>query len=102
MDYFTSKIDKLMSEIPRPTEDPTKILREALENWEGAENRDIFKMVETSEAAIRKIISTLGNSTACGHNTIDMIAIKNASDILAGPIAHVTNLSIRNADFADS
>ena len=41
-------------------------------------------------------------STACRHNMIDNMAIKEAGDILAKPIAFIANLSIKNSEFIDS
>ena len=43
----------------------------------------------------------MGNSTASGHDHIDTMAIKAAADILAKPICHIANLSIRNSEYID-
>ena len=73
-----------------------------MRNWEGAENREEFKLTMVTEREILGIISKLGNSTACRHDMIDTLAIKAAGDILAGPIAFLTNLSIKNSEFIES
>ena len=100
--FFNHKVDKLMQEIPRPTENPTIVLEEAMENWDKDGERDMLELSETTEKAVLDIINSMGNSTACGKDTIDSIALKVAGGILAKPIAHVTNLSIKNSNFTDS
>ena len=95
MTYLKKKIEKLMSEIPRPTEDPLKTLQLAMDRWGcKAGNREIFSLKEVCVGDILAIINKMGNSSALSHDFIDAISIKAASEILAPPITFLTNLSI--------
>ena len=39
MEFFNRKIEKLMGELPRPTDDPLKVLNDAMEKWDSSEDR---------------------------------------------------------------
>ena len=92
-----------MSEIPRPTEDPLKILQLAMDRWGSkAGNREIFSLKEVCVGDILSVINKMGNSSAISHDYLDAISIKAASEILAPPITFLTNLSINQSKFAKS
>ena len=99
--FFTEKIEKLMSEIPRPTENPLKILEDAMKNWgEAAKNRPEFSFRSVNTGHILGIINKMGNSSSFGHDFIDALSIKSAAEILAPPITFLTNLSLQKSKFA--
>ena len=101
--FFKNKVEKLMATILRPTLDPYEILRKAIVRWNKQDgNRDILYLREVTASEIKKVIKSLGNSTAIGHDFIDAKAIKDAEEILAEPLAFLANLSMRNAKFADN
>ena len=43
MNYFSAKIESLMAELPRPTEDPLKILNDSMRNWTNAAKQGHFQ-----------------------------------------------------------
>ena len=59
-------------------------------------------MVPFTVGEVLSVINKLGVSTAFSHDKIDAIALKNAADILAKPIAHLANISIKSSTFAKS
>ena len=101
MNFFKKKIEKLMSEIPRPTQDPLKTLQLAIDRWSSkAGNRETFSLKEVCVGDILSVINKMGNSSAMSHDFLDSISIKAASEILAPPITFLTNLSISQSKFA--
>ena len=99
--YFKNKIIKLMASIPRPTEDPFKTLRLALEKWgDKAGERPVFSLQNVCAGETLAAINKLGNSSALSHDYIDSRAIKAAKDILTAPITYLANLSIQESKFA--
>ena len=58
--YFSSKIEKIMQNIPRPTEDPLRVLSKALENWEAADNRVTFEFRKVTAEETLAAMKLLG------------------------------------------
>ena len=103
LNYLKNIIETLMSSIPTPTEEPTKVLELEIKKW-GTQsgNRDQLSLKEVSAADTLSAIKQLGNRSVFSHNSINAISLKAAKDILAAPIAHLANLSIKKSKFASS
>ena len=75
-------------------------LQAALENWgPNKDLRDKFTFKPVTTATTLKTIKSLGNNTSTAHDKICATAIKTGANILAGPITHIVNLSIRDSVF---
>ena len=101
MEYFTSKIEKLMRILTGHYGDPLDFLRKALQRWEGEGKFPEFKFREVTTTETIKLIGKLGNTTSCGLDTIDAMSVKLATTQLTAPIKHLINTSLRNASFAN-
>ena len=103
LSFFNNKVENLITSIPRPTENPLKVLEEAFKRWGvEADRRRIFTLKNVTVGETLSAINKLGNSSAFGHDYIDSISIKSAGDILAEPISYLINLSIQQSRFMKS
>ena len=75
MQYSENKIKNLIINIPVSNCNPHRVLDAAIENWEDAVPTFNFRNVTLAETA--KLISTLSESTAYGHDCINSIASKH-------------------------
>ena len=100
MNTFENKTNKLLSQLPAQTEDPTTSLRAALEKWGvNKSRREVFSFKEMTKAETLKTIQSLKNNTSMAHNRICALAVKAGAASLHGPITHLVNLSIRSSTF---
>ena len=44
LEYFKKKTEELITNLPQPKVEPIKTLEDALENWEGKNKREEFKI----------------------------------------------------------
>ena len=65
-------------------------------------NERRFEIKEVDVEEVLKIIQGLRNSSATGTDFIDTRTIKLASDLIAPPLTHIINLSIRTKKFPKS
>ena len=100
MNYYHRKNTKLLEQVENSTEDPLETLRLAIEKWDSiGKDRRNFEIKEITLLETAKIIKTLGDSKARGHDNIEGITIKLAAAVLLKPINYVVNLSIRTLEF---
>ena len=71
LDYFVNKVRNLVDKIPASGRNPLKLLDRALENWDHKDKHEIFKFREISLEEMERLIYTLSESNACGHDKID-------------------------------
>ena len=84
-----------------PQTDPLKTLKNQIKGWGvKAKEREVFEFKNVSVGEILSVVNKLGVSSAFSHDSIDAITLKNASDILAALIMHLTNISIQNSNFS--
>ena len=91
--FFLDKIKKLRNQIPIPTYDPVRKLREAMEGKQHS-----FTMKPVQEDQVLKIIKSLKNSSATGVDYVDTRNIKIEAEIIA-PSLHIISLSIQSSVF---
>ena len=101
MNFFHSKISKLMDTLPTNNLDPASTLAAALNKWNGAHDRNMFTLKEINETETVEIIKLLGNNTSFRDDKLDARTIKIAADILYSPRTHLINLSITKTTFAN-
>ena len=99
-DYYDSKVKLITQKLPELTRNPHRFLDAALESWEGKSALPTFLFKELSLIEVSKLISTLSNSTAMGHDRLDARGIKDAAVHLVKLIRHIVNTSLRNGKFA--
>ena len=100
VNFYKDKIEKLVSELPRPTENPLELLEKTMKNWSSKDDRgDSFSLREVTVGETLAVIKQLGSSSAFSHDCIDSISIKSADEILAPPITFLANLSISQEKF---
>ena len=104
IDFFTNKITGLMNTLtnhPTPPRDSLDYIQAAMDRWR---NKDLvqefnFREITTDETV--KLISKLGNTTACGLDQVDAHSIKLAASHLILPIKHIVNTSLSESKFAN-
>ena len=101
MEYFDQKLKKLKDDLPYSATDPLKTLREAMERWEGADQRPEMQIREITPIDTLNIIKSLGNSTCMSNDGLDSNAIKLVTTTLYNPITHIVNLSIKTGKFSN-
>ena len=90
-----------MEDHPTSDANPTKHLEEALKRWgKAADDRDEFSLSEIDMLETVKLIGSLGNGKAFGHDELDAISLKLVAPSIYLPIQHLVNLSIRSSRFA--
>ena len=97
--YYSEKIKKIKSKLPRVNGDPLEILRRLYNRWDPELIRPQFKLRSVSELEVGKLISKLKNSHAFGIDRIDAATLKIAAGILIPSITHVINLSLSSGKF---
>ena len=100
MNTFENKTNKLLSQLPAQTEDPTTSLRAALDKWGvNKSKREVLSFKEVTKSETLKTINSLKNNTSTAHDRICALAVKVGAASLHGPITHLVNLSIRSSTF---
>ena len=112
MNYFTLKINKLMERLslqPDPPINSLSYLRTALQRWKNRDKVPEFKFKEVSTLETVQLIGKLGNTTACGQDSIDAHSLKLVADSLTLPLKHIINTYLKRIqickcleDFKDS
>ena len=92
--FFIDKVKGLRSNIPLPTEDPARKLREAMSNIQCQ-----FRIKYVKEEEVWKTIKDLKNSSATGVDYLDTKTIKMVADIITPALTHIINLSIKTSTF---
>ena len=101
MKTFQDKTNKLLEDLPPPTIDPCKSLRDSINNWGNKrEERDLFKFKTITNMETLRIIKDLGNTTSTANDRMDALSLKHGAEILHGPITHIINCSITSSKFA--
>ena len=70
LDTFKKKTEKLLSQLPPPTQDPLSSLEEAMSKWEGRNERSQLKFKIMSRLEILEIINRLGYSNSAAHDKL--------------------------------
>ena len=99
-DYYDSKIKLITQKLPETVRNPHRFLDAAMESWEGKSSLPTFLFKELSLSEVSKLISTLSNSMAMGHDRLDAREIKDAAVHLVKLIRHIVNTSLQNGKFA--
>ena len=97
---FHNKVQKLINDLPAPTQDPLTVLQEALENWDDKDQREEFNFAPITSVQLLSIIAKMNNSTSFAHDKLDSMMLKHGIQHLHAPIVHIINLSIRSEKFA--
>ena len=92
MKTFVNKTQKLLDELPPPTEDPCAVLTDALNKWPGKDAREIFEFSTVTRLDVLKILNELSNRNSSANDRLDSCALKHAAGILNGPITHCSEL----------
>ena len=101
LETFSKKVKNLIQALPPVTEDPHFLLKRALEKWgAAAQSREKFSLQEITTQKTNLLISKLGTSKSFGHDNLDSLSLKLASEHLLIPITFLINLSIRSRKFA--
>ena len=100
LDTFRNKTEKLINQLPPPTQDPLSHLQEAMNKWESKNDRSSLSFRQMSKLEILEIINKLGYNNSAAHDELDAAIVKHGASILHAPIAHIVNLSISNQEFA--
>ena len=77
-----------------------RFLDRDLDSWEGKNSLSKFEFREISLIEMSKIISSMSNSTAMGHDSIDSRGISDVQNQLVKQIRHLINLSLMTGKFA--
>ena len=101
LDYFIQKVDKLTSRFRNNNTNPLRWLIPAMNKWEGKGTFPKFIFEELTLEKVSQLISDLGNSSSMGTDSIDARAFKYATSILAPPIKHIINVSLRTSTYAN-
>ena len=99
LQHYVEKIQKLQEKIPQSLRNPHRFLDRALENWTDKDKHSVFKFREITISETEYIISSMSQSTALGHDEIDSLAIKSASQHLINPLRRLINLSLMEGKF---
>ena len=100
LDHSHNKVDKLMNALPNIPHNPLHTLREAFKRWScKARNIPLLKIQPVGIEKTLKHLIFFGNGVSFGYDGIDRFSLKVAADILAKPINHITNLSIKQNKF---
>ena len=102
LDYYTQKTSQLIRDLPVNAGDPLSTLKTTMNKWRHKDDLPKFKLSQVNATEVLKIIKSLGNNTAYGHDRIDAMAIKDAAMILYQPLTHLVNLSMSTSKFANS
>ena len=97
--FYKNKVENIKHTLPRVNQDPLYELKLALENWKPVSEVPTFQLKSVSEADVFKMIKSLKNSGAYGHNGIDATFIKFCAKTLTKPVTHVINLSLGTGIF---
>ena len=99
VNYFTEKVNSLVSQLPITVQDPLLILKSVMNRWKDKDKFPtlILKPITVSETV--KCIRKLSNGTSYGHDKLDAMSVKLAADSLTGPINFLTNMSIETEKF---
>ena len=92
LDYYVTKVRKLMEGIPVSTRNPW-YLDAAIEKWEHKDRVQEFKFRCITTEETLNLISSLSESTARGHDGIDSIGIRDAANLLVGTNQNTVNMS---------
>ena len=99
-DFYDKKVKYILAKIPTSGRNPHCLLDRALESWIGRDSFPSFKFREISILETSKIIQSMSNSTALGHDSLDSKGIKDCSVHLAKQINHMINVSLTTGTFA--
>ena len=99
MDHYVNKLRRIKQSLNWTNTDPMKLIKTAFENWEKTPNIPTMKLREITEIETIEYIGQLGNSTSFGHDEIDSLSVKLATEVLHRQIRHLINTSIRNKTF---
>ena len=77
-----------------PERDPHWFLDKALNSWEEKDGRAVFKFREISVLETSKLLLSLSNSVATGHDRLDSMGIKGGGISLITPLRHLINTSL--------
>ena len=93
--YYIGKITNLIRGLKKGGRDPLRYLNMALQRWQGHANLPTFFLRVISELETLGFIKKLGNTTAHGRDELDALIVKTAAGLLARPLTHIINVSIR-------
>ena len=92
--FFLDKIRKLRDNLPLPTNDPVRKLREAMRRKNCS-----FRIKPVQESQVLKVVKSLKNSSATGVDYIDTKTIKLIAELITPVLTHIINLSISSSTF---
>ena len=99
--YFIEKIRTLKEKIPVNSEDPLKLLKRAMKNWEGRRNITEFELRDITLNELNEILRELKNTTTMGFDGLDAMTLKLAAPDIIKPLQHVLNTSMRTQVFCN-
>ena len=91
----------LESKRRKTTEDPLQKLKEAMENWKDADQREVFDFREVSLIEVLRVINEMDSTTTMGYDRLDSRTLKLAVGLISRPIQHVANLSFKTGKFCN-
>ena len=97
--YYVDKLKGIMQAIPRSLRNPHRILDKAMDNWEDSKDIPEFYLRNVTLVETYKAIMSMSNSTACGHDNIDPLGIKQGITQLIHPLNHLVNSSLQTSTF---
>ena len=100
LEHYIEKVKAIREKIPISLRNPHRYLDYALEKWRLRDMRETFHFKEITLSDADRLIQTLHNSAAFGHDRLDSVSFKSARPHLVRPIQHLVNLSLRNSKCA--
>ena len=100
MKFYEQKVEGLLDKIPISGRNPYETLEKSLDRWEKKDSFEKFKFRSITIVETAKLISSLSDSNALGHDGMDSIAIKTAASRLLKPVQHLVNTSLKKGKFA--
>ena len=101
IEYYDTKVRKILEKIPTSLRNPHRFLDNALESWTERGSFPQFEFKSVTLAETFKILQTLSNSTAMGHDFLDSKGIKDCGGQLVPQIRHLINVSLITGKFAN-
>ena len=89
LDFYNTKVENLIKNLPNSDRDPLRYLKEAMNTWEERDARPIFHFREINKTDVLKLIGSLSNSEAFGVDEIDALALKSVAQEISEPLIHL-------------
>ena len=97
--FFVTKVDGIAKQIPKTKVDPLAYTKKFLKDKQVPGFDFQYRVV--SEYEVGRVIDNLKNTTSCGHDDINVVAVKQMKDSILTSLTYIINLSLRTGEFPD-